>query len=466
MKIKHLALLSILTTSTAFGSSIKDFDFYKYEVAFTNPQCSAYEYDETVYSFDGNILNSKPKNVFCQYGDKSPNQKRKASPHYKIRGLVTNPEVKELFLTYLSFSNSDIATAVCEGIEKYNTKVTFIIDKNNEPDAKRRAKLDKVANCKPSKKFIDAGIANYPKVAFRGNEDKLGYAHNKIIMAKYKKHNKKITIVFSSGNMSSGTVLHHENWHFLTTSTDSYFAQAHECIKTGMLNHALPKNGKKAINIFKTYIKSCRANITAKEESDIKLYIVPSDGPKAMKNIVKNIKKSVSVDVAAHRFTHHSLINAMSQAAKSGKDVRFVADDDIFWTGKVNERNGRVNCKIKDKVQIGANMCNEYFNVKKVEKAGVKVKYMQTNHNSHLLHHNKYVIFEYANGDGAVHCGAGNFTGAAFGTSRYSTNFENFYFIKIPEVVEAFKKQYKYKFSKLATSEGDLPSKMQMPNNK
>ena len=463
--IKSLSFIVLISMGYAHAVSLKDYKYYNYEVAFTNPVCEGYEYNETVYAFNGNVLNHKPANVYCKYDDKVPNQNRKASPHYKIRSLITNPEVKELFLTYLSFSNSDIAKALCSAIEKNNTKVTFIIDKKNEPEASRRAKLDLVANCKPAKKYVDSGVANYPKTYFRGNEGKLGYAHNKIIMAKYKKAKKKVTIVYSSGNMSSGTVLHHENWHFVTTSTDSYFAQAHDCIRKGMLYHSLPKNGKQAIDNFKSYIKSCKARIKAEEEDDIKLFIVPSEGPKAMKNIVKNMKYAKSIDVAVHRFTHNSLINGMVSAAKKGKKVRLVADDDLFWTGKVNEENGKVNCRKskEDLVQIGANMCNEYFNAQKVDRAGVDVKYMETNHNTRLLHHNKYVIFNYKDGSGAVHCGAGNFTGAAFGTSRYSTNFENFYFIKIPEVVEAFRKQYEYKFKELATYQEDLPSKMQMP---
>ena len=58
----------------------------------------------------------------------------------------------------------------------------------------------------------------------------------------------------------------------------------------------------------------------------------------------------------------------------------------------------------------------------------------------------------------ALHCGAGNFTEAAF-----SDNFENYYFITIPEVLEKFKKQYEYMWTKLATPEGKLPSKLTRP---
>ena len=59
----------------------------------------------------------------------------------------------------------------------------------------------------------------------------------------------------------------------------------------------------------------------------------------------------------------------------------------------------------------------------------------------------------------AVFCGAGNFTKAAFMMSGSTTNLENYYYITIPEVVEAFKAQYDYKWNKLATKYSDLPTK-------
>ncbi len=459
-------LMTLMMSSLAHAKSIKDYDFYDYQVYFTNPQCEAYEYDEPVYSNSGDILRTKPENVYCKRGDKAPNQKRKSSPHYNIKKLIANEDVNEIFLTYLSFSNGDIADDLCEAIEKRNVKVTFIIDKGSRSDEGKRKYLEQVGACRA--KNVSTSEMNIPRVTYRGQVGGIGYAHNKIIMAKYKSDSKKTTIVFSSGNMSSGTVLHHENWHFLTTSTESYFAQVHECIKEGMLDHAQSVRASRrenrksitAIDNFKSFIKSCRAKIATEPESDITTYVVPSYGDEAMSNIVEKIGKAEKIDVAVHRFTHPDLINAMKKAAKAKKSVRLVADDDIYWVGENAPRvNGRISCRGAG--NVGANMCNEYFKMRSVEKAGVKVKFMQTNHNVFMLHHNKYVIFDFPEDsdlvDG-VHCGAGNFTQAAF-----SKNFENFYYITVPEIVEKFKKQYDYKYSDLATAEKDLPSVMSMP---
>ena len=458
--------LALFVTSFAQAKSIKDHDYYNYDVFFTNPECEAYEYDETVYSNAGDPLRSKPANVYCKRGDKSKNQLRETSPHYNLRKLIENEDVNEMFLTFLSFSNGDIADALCEAIEDRNLKVTFIIDKGSRSDAGKRRYLDKVAECRA--KNVPESEMNIPRTEFRGQNGGLGYAHNKIIIAKYKSAPKKTTLVFASGNMSSGTVLHHENWHFLTTSTESYIAQAHECIKEGMLDHsdsirASRRHGRravKAIDNFKNHMTECRAKISVAEEDDIKTFVVPSDGDEAMDNIVEKIEAAEKIDVAVHRFTHNDLIKAMGDAAKDGKRVRLVADDDIYWVGENAPRsNGRITCRGAG--NVGANMCNEYFNMRRVERNGVSVKFMQTNHNIFLLHHNKYVIFDFADDAGqpdGIHCGAGNFTKAAF-----TQNFENYYYITVPEVVEKFKRQYNYKYSTLATSEEDLPKTMVMP---
>jgi hypothetical protein len=301
------------------------------------------------------------------------------------------------------------------------------------------SKFDTISKCRPLNSSIATGEkANIPKTMTRGNIGGLGYAHNKIIMANFRSEPTKTTVVFSSGNMSSGTILHHENWHFLTTSTKSHFYKTHQCIKEGMIDHGASKS------LFKKFISSCRKSIKAEKESDIRIYIVPSDGKVAMDNLVANMKKAESIDVAVHRLTHPTFINGMMNEAKK-KSVRLLVDDDVYWAGKKGEN-------------VGSSMPNESANMNRVRRAGAKVHYMQTNESGRLLHHNKFVVFNFKNGLGAVHTGAGNFTKAAF-----SKNFENYYFITIPEVVTKFKKQYNHMFKKLATPYAQLPSTYSNP---
>ncbi len=443
MKFILLFILSLTFSITSFAKSITEFSPYEYNVFFTNPICKAYPYKEVTYANDGTVLRTKPANVYCKRGDKKANYERKSSPNFNLRKLINNTDVNELFLTYLSFSDSKVTDAVCNAIKNRNTKVTLIIDSKNATSERRAQgamdKFDRISKCRPLKSILKPGEkANIPKTMTRGNIGGLGYAHNKIIIANFKSDSKKSTIVFSSGNMSSGTIVHHENWHFLTTSKDTYFYKVHQCIKNGMIDAAKSKT------IFKKYISSCRGKINIDQEDDLKVYIVPSDGKVAMDNIVKNMKKSESIDVAVHRFTHKTFISAMMNEAKN-KRVRLVVDDDVYWAGKKGEN-------------VGSSMPNESGNMNRVRRAGAKIGYMQTNESSRLLHHNKFVVFNFKNGLGAVHTGAGNFTHAAF-----SKNFENYYFITIPAVVEKFKKQYDYMFNDLATSYYKLPSTYSNP---
>lgn len=457
---------------SSFAISIKDHSIYNYNVYFTNPTCKEYDYDRAIRAFNGRELVSKPKNVYCKYSDAQQNYQRENSPHFQLVKLFTDKDLEEIKMAYLSFSNSNIIETLCnETIYKNNVKVTLFVDKGNKSDIGKMKKINDLMKCRPAQSYIEKGIANYPRIEFRGQSSGIGYAHNKIIIANYKSDLEKRLIVFSSANMSSGTSLHHENWHFLTTSKESYFAQANECILEGMDKYSKSVRGSRNRGTksltgkqnFVEFIKQCRSHIRAEEEEDIKLFVVPGEGNQAMKNIVKNIELAKNISVAVHRFSHLDLVNSLVKAAQShSKKVRLIADDDIFWAGKANELNGRIQCNPRLNRNavpaVGANMCQEYFKVEKIKKAGVDVKYMQTNQKLFLLHHNKYIIFEYEDGTSALHCGAGNFTKAAF-----SKNFENYYFVKVPEIVEKFKKQYQYVWNELATSEEDLPRAQVLP---
>lgn len=431
--MKRLILTTLLlSTQLSYAIKLGDYAPYKYDVYFTNPECAEYKYDEPVYANDGSLLDSKPKNAYCKKSDITLNENRPSSPHYQLLKLIGDEDVNEMFLTYLSFSNRAVADALCKAVEDRNLKVTFIIDSKNKSRPGSSKQLKKLAKCR-AKNLEDGEKENIPQTLYRGNVGGLGYAHNKIIIANYKSNPEKVKLVFSSGNMSSGTILHHENWHFVETNINTYFAQAHYCVKDGMIKITDKKSN------YKKFINKCRSQITAAPEEDITFYIVPTDGAEAIKRIEKAIKKAVKIDGAAHRITHPVIWDGLINAVKDGKKVRFVVDDDIYWTGKRN-------------VATGSNDFREYGNVMRMTRGGVKIRYIQSNQNHKLLHHNKYLIFKYEDGTGAVHTGAGNFTKAAF-----TKNFENFYFINIPEVVEAFKSQYEYKFNKLATEYKKMP---------
>ena len=204
------------------------------------------------------------------------------------------------------------------------------------------------------------------------------------------------------------------------------------------------------------------------EEEDIKVFFAPGGGEAAMKTFLDDIKDSTEVDFAAHRFTLKPLTKALREARYNGTKIRMVFDDDLYLVGERRLTRGmRV-----------PNMPMEYRNVLSIldhnpgstlDEFGAEARYMETNHHAHTLHHNKYLIMNNAkreNGQPAVFCGAGNFTKAAFSRKSGATNLENYYYITIPEVVEAFKTQYDYKWNHLATPYRKLPLRDTKPKTK
>jgi hypothetical protein len=245
-------------------------------------------------------------------------------------------------------------------------------------------------------------------------------------------------LIFSSGNMSSGVVLHHENWHFITMPSSTYFAQSHLCLMKAQLD-------PKAVSSKEAYtssIMNCRSQIKAPEENDIKAFFIPvaSDNVRAANYLASGISRSKSLFIAAHRFSYGRMLSSIRNRLSSAPatDVRIVADDDTYWAG-----HGE---------QVGDNGAWEYDNINNLVARGAKVKYMETNHTLHLLHHNKYLIFNMENYT-AVFAGAGNLTTAAF-----NDNFENFYFIRIKAVADAFNQQYQHVWNDLATEEANMPA--------
>ena len=83
-----------------------------------------------------------------------------------------------------------------------------------------------------------------------------------------------------------------------------------------------------------------------------------------------------------------------------------VADDDLYWLDPV----------VGAPSQPGANDFFEATNVKRLETAGAdkfEIRFFETNHAEHLLHHNKYVIYRTSTGKAfGLIAGAANLTGA------------------------------------------------------
>jgi hypothetical protein len=505
----------IVTSLQARTLRETDPEVYRYDVLFTNPTCGLYKYPYPVQTQSGGKVYQKPRNAFCSSSDASATYKRDGSdprmgqnesPQRRLVRLINDPSTRHIFMTYLSFSDSKVANALCDRLANKSLKLSLIIDKKNEEGsiqrmgkpgesltsikkrfeykAKKLTEIIKTSNNRyevnEAKKEL-AGILTKSQllgsvlcgepssdqyiVKRMAKPGGIGWSHTKVFMVN-PEHPRAITIAFSSANMSSGTSYHHENWHFVRASRFSHFVGSHLCLMEAEFNHASNKRE------FANFMKYCRNNLKDPNgniiypESDIKTFFTPGEGEAAVDLIVNSIKWSKNVDLAAHRFTLPDLKNALRKSLQYGTKVRMVFDDDLYLAG---ENRLSIDPKTGKPLRV-PNMGFEYGNVLYILDGNkwsslasgdnAEARYMETNHFSYTIHHNKYLIFDNARNSKvppAVFAGAGNFTKAAFFYNSSNTNLENYYYITIPEVVEAFRRQYDYKWNQLATEYKNLP---------
>lgn len=424
---KTAALLLCALSAPAWAVKLSDYRPYSFEVLFTNPVCATYKYDRPLTTESGNTVTSKPKNVYCKLGDEKASVSRRTSPQYRIVEWIHHPSTKEIYMAYLSFSSRNVRDALCTAAKK-GVKISLVLDSGEDgstPVLNEDAEL--------LKKFSPKKLVN---VYYRGSTPGLGYAHNKIMMMN--PGTASVGIVFSSGNMSSGTSINHENWNFVITSGQSYFAQAHKCVVEAMIRSGDTKAK------FAKDLNTCRSQITARPESDIQIYFSPVDGAAALQRVTEAGMRAGGIKAMSHRFSGQ-LATLYKELLARRKPIRFILDDDIYWAAKRKEDIGRNTSSEAGKIY--RDLINK----------GMDTRFLQTNQNIFQLQHNKFMIFGFGN-TGAVFNGAGNFTTAAF-----TKNFENFYFITIPEVVKAYNQQYDYYFEQLATPGSEMPRDYLLP---
>jgi hypothetical protein len=192
---------------------------------------------------------------------------------------------------------------------------------------------------------------------------------------------------------------------------------------------------------YSDFMKQCLAAIPGAPEEDIQAFFVPVDGAGAgaIAKINDSMTWAKSVKLAAHRFSNKTIIADLSAGLTEKRfTVALVFDDDIFWAGTTGAHR--------------PNMPFEFKNVIALSKLGAEPRYVQTNEQDALLHHNKFIVWEAPGRTGATLVGAGNYTGDAF-----EKNLENFYFVTIPDVVAKMSAQYDHIYNGLASPEKDLP---------
>lgn len=427
-----------------------------YDVLFTDPECRLYSYIVDTKSTKGITLANKPKNVYCRNQfDLATSGNRPESPQYQIVELVKSKQTRQIFMTYLSFRNKAVKKALCERIQSSDPIPVHLIMSSSEDTTV----VDEIVSCNP--KYMTYGT--------RGLEGDLGYAHNKIFMALTKpiditrldtagkldwmsqiQKGERITIVFSSGNMTSGPVMHHENWHFINTDAGTHFAKMHMCV---MQSEWDEKSGRER-NAYMKAIRDCRTSLISQgllQEQDIHAFFVPGEGENKSDSspflvngaegasashhmvfgdgINPGIRDAGRIWIGAHRFFYSRMIRELSRRMESDNkpDLRIVVDDDTYY-------------KFIDDSHAGDTMPQEWLNIEGLVQLGGQVRLMETNEQEHQLHHSKYLLFFKNKKDttpASLLCGAANLTKAGF-----TKNWENIYYITIPHVVDAFARHY------------------------
>jgi hypothetical protein len=389
-----------------------------------------------------NLIATKPTNVYCHHAtDADPSGARPESPQNRIAEWVDSTEDGDsIFLAFLSFSDALIADKLCEAIGR-GVEVDFVADKLSFR----------------GEQLIDCG----GRLHVRGSSAR--FAHVKLIMINPDEpgpsdpDDEHVRISFGSGNMSSGTVLHHENWQFAEIARDSYFVEDHRCLAAGLLDEDASSRKDK----FRRFINDCREPIPFSPEADIRSYFIPvnEDSDALVADVLAATRAAASIDGAAHRFSFFQqnpdkleseprLVDTIGARLADDPDFSFhlIADDDLYWLRPITGEPG---------LTLGPNSSFELASIDHLtEMSGgdgrFEVRYMETNHagkacngeggsrSSMLLHHNKFLIFrDMQDRSDAVMTGAPNLTGTGF-----TNNYENAYIIAVPHVVDAYKNQH------------------------
>lgn len=396
-------VLGLVSIST-WARPIASLPGFFWEVVPTNPQCD--------------VVEGFPRDAWCQKSDLLKNLLRQDTPEFKLLQGIRDLETTHIRMTYLSFGNPRVAEALCEALQR-GVAVELVLD-----SSKVYPIAEELKACNPEK-FSFYG---------RGNSGGIGFAHNKVTFFT-KKSSADLEIVIGSGNLTSGTILTHENWHFIRAPKSSYFVSMHECLWEGVKNHAAKAS------VYKSFLSTCRQKIAAAPEKGIEIFFIPGGGESLLARLRTELQASDWVLGASHRFNGSLIKDLLSGVLKAGIRVEMVFDDDMYWAGR--NRKG-----------FGLNQFGEALLVWNLMKQGLQVRYVQTNHTEHLIHHNKFFVWGKSGKTAGAFLGAGNLTNSAF-----TKNFENFYLVTLPEVAEEMQRYHQHLWSDLATQPGGMPQR-------
>lgn len=366
--------------------------------------------------------------AWCESSDKDA-AAEKSGIENQLREWAFDPEVQSMTLAFFSFSNRTVRHTLCEAAEARNLRVVLYIDTSNF----EHENVEELKNCSENTEVYARGRGPY-------GTDGAHLQHMKIVLASTDRNPQPLSemsqeersrasqtrtrFTSSSANMSShGTSLHFENWIFFDAPTTSHIAQSNLCVFYAFERTQGNRDDRRN---YARHYRDCRNDIRSeRERRDLRFFVTPHDKltPQAIRGyneVVNGARKNIKM--AVHRLSSNRLVGPLTRALNRGVEVQTVFDDDTLRASKVNGGEA---------LDVGR---ADVSAMRSLVRNGGEVSFIETNASTTVhLHHNKFVVAD----DRVLWQGAGNFTSTAFNASRLG-NYEQFYIIEIPEIVEAY----------------------------
>ena len=312
-------------------------------------------------------------------------------------------------MAYLSWSHDGIYDALCAATAA-GARFEGFFDAGNQGSLPPRFAADPACNPQNIEMHELGGLTSHPQWRLM---------HIKLMMVEV--DGEPMTrLAFGSANISSAaTSIHFENWMFAEFPSASHFVESHRCAMAA-LRSAEPFEYPDDAPEFTRAYDACVMAITAVPDPRYQVFFTPDPNMRAMRAIIDEMTNASSrVDMAIQHFTAYPLIDALVAAgAREALETRLVMDDDAYYG---------------DGESAGDDHATYEYSLRDSQ---IDLRFMQTNARLGVgaqYQHNKFVIVD----DDVVFMGAGNFTMEAF-----STNYEQFYLFRAPEMATAYRAQF------------------------
>jgi phosphatidylserine/phosphatidylglycerophosphate/cardiolipin synthase-like enzyme len=334
-----------------------------------------------------------------------------------LLGWVRDPAVTAVKITYMTFSSTRIAQALCDASAARGLQVDVFLQKTylDPPEAATGS----------YRKLLDCAAASPAalRVHARGGSQWLNHA--KIFLAE---RDGRVRFTSSSANISSsGLSLHYDNWLVFDAPAAHRLARQNLCYFDALKNmlnaQGVPDKGR-----FMTLWKTCSDQIPADApDGATRTRFIGVPAAPGMERPLDTLLAMIdgaqqSIRIAAHKITLTAaapIATHIAAKAQQGIPVQIVFDDDTILKALSLPGAAALNVSAE-----------ELLGYQTLADAGAEITFADTNEQLGLLMHNKYVIVDGT----SLFTGAGNFSKA----SLTGKNTEQFYVTTDPALLDAY----------------------------